>query len=83
MTIEYKGKNLEEDRKRSEAWIFYDETNKKESEKADKLIEILESKGWECGSEEGWIVVLLPFEKYDYNRLLYDYKMAKKALRIR
>ncbi len=83
MTIEYKGRNLEEGRKNPEAWIFYDETKKAESEKADKLIEVLESKGWECPSEEGWIIVPLPFEKYDYNRLLYDYKMGKKALRIR
>lgn len=33
MTIEYKGKNLEECRKDPEAWIFYDETKKQNQRK--------------------------------------------------
>ena len=83
MTIEYKGKNLEEGRRNPEAWIFYDETKKAESEKADKLIEILESKGWKCVSEEGWIIVHVDFGRDEYDDLVWDYKEAKKAVRIR
>lgn len=83
MTIQYKGENKEEDRTHPEAWIWYDEDNKEITEKASKLIEILESKRWECFNEDGFTIVPLYLGRYDYENLLWDYKEVKKAVGVR
>ena len=54
-----------------------------EEEKVNKLIEILESKKWVCFCEEGWIVIPLVFGKGDYDNLVWDYKEAKKTVKIK
>ena len=74
-------KNSEEKRRNPEGWIFFDEI--KESEKASKLMEILESNRWECFCEEGWIVIPLYFGRDQYNDLLWDYKAAKRTIGAR
>ncbi len=83
MTIEYRGRNLKEDRKIPEAWIFYDEEIESEEEKSNKLAEILESEGWECACEYGWITIPLDLGKIQYYDLVSDYKDAKKAVGAR
>lgn len=83
MTIQYKGKNIEEERKDPEAWIWYDEDNKKETDKADKVIEILEAKGWKCYNEDGFTIIPLYFGRDEYLDLVYDYKKAKKVVHAR
>ena len=79
MTIEYKGRNKEENRNHCEAWIMCDEDNKKEEEKKDKICEIIKENGWEVFNEYGWAVVRV-FDKEDYRDLVEVYKKAKKSV---
>ena len=79
MTIQYFGKNLEEDRKYPEAQICYDEN--REEERANKLIDILKDMGWNCVSECEVVVIPLYNGKDEYLQLVKDYKEVKKKLR--
>lgn len=79
MKIEYKGKNVEEDRKRPEAWITYNEDNKKNQKKAYKIIMVLQRFGWNLVAEDGWIIVNI-CDKEDYKTLVEDYKKAKEYI---
>lgn len=83
MTIQYKGRNIEEERKNPEAWIWYDEDNKEETKKADDLAELLKKEGWKCFCEEGFITIPLYWGKDEYLDLVYDYKKAKKVVHAR
>ena len=80
MTIQYKGRNIEEERKNPEAWIWYDE---EETKKADDLAELLKKEGWKCFCEEGFITIPLYLGKDEYLDLVYDYKKAKKVVHAR
>lgn len=80
MKIEYKGRNLEENRNYREAWIEYDDTKKSEEEKADKIAKILEEKGWKVACEYGWIGIRV-YDKEEYQEVVEDYKEAKKKIR--
>lgn len=79
MMIEYRGKNKKEDRNHCEAWITYDEDNKKEQGKVDKICEIIAENGWKVFSEYGWIVIRV-CDKEDYRDLVEVYKKAKKEV---
>lgn len=79
MTIEYRGRNKEENRNHCEAWILYNEDNKKEEEKVVKICELIKKEGWEVFSDYGFIVIKV-FDKEDYRDLVKVYKEAKKAL---
>ena len=79
MTIEYRGRNKEENRNHCEAWILYNEDNKKEEEKVVKICEIIKKEGWEVFSDYVFIVIRV-FDKEDYRDLVEVYKKAKKAL---
>ena len=75
MTIEYRGKNKEEDRKYCEAYISYEETT--EQEKADKVFAVLIEKGWKVEQEEECATIRV-YDKTEYKELVKDYKQAKK-----
>ena len=78
MRIDYRGKNLEENRDYCEAIISYDET--KEEELADDIYDILVRKGWTLECEYGMICVGL-YNRDEYNELLEDYKKAKRGVK--
>ncbi len=82
MTIEYRGKNAEEERDYREAYICYDETKAKEQEKADKVFEILEDLGWKIYQEEGCAYIPV-YDKDEYLELVEDYKRAKKMIKCK
>lgn len=79
MTIEYRGRNKEENRNHCEAWILYDEDNKKEEEKVVKICETITKEGWEVFADYGFIVIKV-FDKEDYRDLVEVYKKAKKEV---
>lgn len=74
MRIEYRGKNVEEDRNYREAYICYDEN--KEQEKADKIFNKPEKIGWKIEQEEGCASIPV-YDKEEYLNLLSDYRKIK------
>ena len=77
MNITYVGRNNEcYGNENPIALIGYDE--EKETSRADRVFESLQSAGWEVFVEEGMAVIPLPFGRDQYDDLKADYMNAKK-----
>lgn len=80
MTIHYEGINEAAGMDKRTAVISYNEN--KEQAIADKVFETLEECGWEILQEEESAYIPVS-DRCDYDRLVEDYKHAKKTARAK